>query len=596
MCTQDELSHFRRNYSPVLLKFNLEKISGCKKTDWNDKLTSFYFAGIVPFLLILIYIFYPHSVVYAHISKKRTPQTPPAKRIIHKINPKNLPLNVQEQNLYSNNQIILSQASILKIGKPVIMPVYTALYKYYNQTEIGYIQIRNESQNSIICQIETSIDTIGYTNFDRITISGLTEVAVPIRISFSKTALKMNGSHFRCLDLKLSFSIGSKKQEIVKQIPFKLISRNKLPLSTDQPEIATFITVGDTFVHNFSKMIKKNRKNTLVYPQNILYVYELFSCLDQNGFNIQPNAIKSEAEHSLQIQFPSETIHKKQGTQLDFVVLLAALLENQQIATAFIHLQENFLLLFETGIASYQKYKLCCDEKLLVHFNDRLWIPLLLHPYSNSFFAAWRRGAEAIQSLPNLQQSVRIVREMWEIFPPIATTQDFVRFNMKLNPGKPDYILFFTHCISNISNLNFQANISPADMNIRNKLALAYYSLNNKKLAETHFKQLLAIDSTNCIVLNNFGNFLFSEGKKDSARSLYERALFYAGNANREQIFFNYRLVMSDKGQQFLNHPVYDETGHLQFQNQLFKEQFEELSVKNKKRQLKITDFLIWVE
>jgi hypothetical protein len=99
------------------------------------------------------------------------------------------------------------------------------------------------------------------------------------------------------------------------------------------------------------------------------------------------------------------------------------MLESAGVATALIDYPGHIFLLFDTGLAGQNAYKLPLDAKDYLLWEDRVWIPVEITRIAENFHQAWTAGIEELARLSSviLHKKLRRTAQAWETFPPPAT-------------------------------------------------------------------------------------------------------------------------------------------------------------------------------
>ena len=183
---------------------------------------------------------------------------------------------------------------------------------------------------------------------------------------------------------------------------------------------AAFITSTDPAVVAFARttpwLPSRPKPKPWVKPgQHLLQAMLLFEALKQHGVRYLNDANTPYTQASADaavvdyIQYPAQTLQHKAGDCDDLTVLYCSLLENAGVATALVDYPGHIFLLFDTGVARQEGFKLPLAATQYVVWQERLWIPVEITRLDGSFQQAWQVGLEEVGKLSGLELRERVV-------------------------------------------------------------------------------------------------------------------------------------------------------------------------------------------
>jgi tetratricopeptide (TPR) repeat protein len=96
------------------------------------------------------------------------------------------------------------------------------------------------------------------------------------------------------------------------------------------------------------------------------------------------------------LQYPSETLARRQGSTADLGMLLSTILVSGGNRVALAGSVEHPLLLFSTGVSWEQRSNLGLKDAVLIEQDGQVWIPLALSRWPNGITAMWSAGSSLV--------------------------------------------------------------------------------------------------------------------------------------------------------------------------------------------------------
>ena len=233
------------------------------------------------------------------------------------------------------------------------------------------------------------------------------------------------------------------------------------------------------------------------------------------------------------LQFPMETLKRKGGDCDDLVALLAALLENGGVPTAYIDLPGHVMLAFESDIKPVDLAANGISPKEVIIVGDKVWIPLEATMIgSKNFMIAWKSGADRFYKALTSGQFPELIpfADAWNIYQPAAFQPE--GFSDAPTSGKKVIDSYDTmvaqlvektkkEAIAEMKNRYFS---EVNNVHVKNKYAMLLAQTGHMPDAETIYMEALKLSPENANILNNLGNIYFLQGNNEKARQHYELA------------------------------------------------------------------------
>jgi hypothetical protein len=110
-----------------------------------------------------------------------------------------------------------------------------------------------------------------------------------------------------------------------------------------------------------------------------------------------PFATISANPHAVDtVHYPYQTLDRLSGDCDDTTVLMASLLGNLGVNTAFVDVPGHIFLIVDTGLNERNRSALGVDSTLMVIDDEQVWIPLETTSLAKGFAQAWHDGADEI--------------------------------------------------------------------------------------------------------------------------------------------------------------------------------------------------------
>jgi hypothetical protein len=229
--------------------------------------------------------------------------------------------------------------SLISIEKTDLKPVFTAAFKYYVDTPIGSIEIKNNDEIPHR-NIKLSLALSRYTDFP-------TEIAVeylgageskvvPVTMTFNDRVLELTEDTPIQAEVRVSYFEENEEKKISLNAPITLYSRNAISWA-DKARIASFITPRDTPIVEFAREAIRSflvplKGSTVGKPlAKVALFYEALNAL-KISYVPDPKTpfqdVSGKPDTIDYVQFPRETLRRKTGDCDDMTSLMAALLES----------------------------------------------------------------------------------------------------------------------------------------------------------------------------------------------------------------------------------------------------------------------------
>jgi ligand-binding sensor domain-containing protein len=329
-------------------------------------------------------------------------------------------------------------SSSVQIARVELQELFVSYHRTYSQRPVGSVVVINTDPNPVAATLHFFLPgMMGRPYEQEVNLGPNSEVEIPVYASLRPESLAIEGALPVSAEVSLSFAAG--EQRISVQETHDLLIHGRGALRWDHVgRAAAFITPTSPAVTGFVRPLLvgfEDRFEQLGRPgRNLLQAMALFAGIRAHGVRYVVDAntpyarVRGQTGAVDHVQSAFEVLQRQSGDCDDLTALYCSLLESAGIATALVDYPGHVFLLFDTGVARWEAYKLPVDPRLCVVRDDGLWIPLEITRLDGSFHEAWRAGADELAKLSTVDQRRRIVdtASAWESFPPSALPGDEV--------------------------------------------------------------------------------------------------------------------------------------------------------------------------
>jgi cytochrome c-type biogenesis protein CcmH/NrfG len=310
----------------------------------------------------------------------------------------------------------------------------------------------------------------------------------------------------------------------------------------DVRKAAAFITSRDPLLEGFTRpalvAYEPEIKTLGKWSHNLMRALVLFELVEQHGVRYladpnSPYAQKAGDRAAVdEIQYPAEVLRKKTGDCDDLTALYCALLENAGVSTALVDYPEHLFMMFDTGLSRQEAGRLPVDEALYFVRLDRIWMPVEVTLLGQSFYEAWRAGAEELRALSLGEFRRRIVdtAEAWQEYAPAGLS-----LAGEVMPPEPAEVAGAVREQQALLQREVEAYIAgqyltplqanPQDPRRRSELAEVYVALRRYAAAIAEYRRLLESEGEQAWILNGLGIASYLDGQFEQAVQFFQQAV-----------------------------------------------------------------------
>ena len=281
----------------------------------------------------------------------------------------------------------LEQTPTVEIIRLDMEEVFASQYLRFNHYPLGFITLKNTS-DKVIDEFIVEIYAKEFMDNPRTSspsknIQPQDKFEIQLFGGFNQKVLNLVEDQTINLRIKFLFKSGDKKFKQVLERPVNLFQKNAF--IWDQPaRLGAFITSKEETVKSFARDSIRGSLLPLLdnLEPSLLYAFQLFIALQEYGIRYIPDPqtpfreFYQNKKKTDYIQFPHEVLKHKSGDCDDLSVLMASLLENVGVKTAFAVTENHIFILFDTEIPLWQKDNLLLPQEWLFPHKGTFWLPL----------------------------------------------------------------------------------------------------------------------------------------------------------------------------------------------------------------------------
>ncbi len=420
--------------------------------------------------------------------------------------------------------------------------VFPLLYTIYKENPFGTIIIEN-NETAEIRNVEVRFRAEGYTASD-IECGKVSQIRkhrsaeLSLYADFTDAILQFSEAGKVSGELVVSYELLGKKLTAVSQVTIPVYNRNQVRW-TDPAVIASYISTSSQEVLEYSKYLVGIARSHLRSGLNrnmqfAMYVNEGMRlggirCVPDSDTPYNKTHLNSEVLDYL--QYPYQTIAYKTGDKDDVGVLFMALLESVGIPSAFIPLEDDFIVCFNLGVNASRVGSLFDGYDRILVVDDEIWIPLSMSAINEGFINSWYKAVLKIQARTENEEDFDfvLISDAWQYYPPAG-------FSSKENASSLPVESALTNAVENDIARYITAEFGPqiaavqnrikaegASVTLYNQLGMLYVRAGMYSSAIPVYEQSAKMGSVPA--MNNLGNIASLQKKYKDAKYWYEKAL-----------------------------------------------------------------------
>ena len=355
---------------------------------------------------------------------------------------------------------------------------------------------------------------------------------VDLTVDFSSDLLSFAENGMISGNLVIEYELLGKKKTAIQSISLSVSNRNSY-IWGDTESLAAYISPDTDEVLEYAKYVAGIARNSLYsgMNRNIQFAAAMFDSLKSSGIvysgdQTTPYTTYHLGTESDYIQYPLQTMDFSSGDLDELGILYASCLEAVGIGTGFIPMEDDFLILVDTGLKPTAAANHFADTDSLVITDETVYFALSMANFGSGFTKSRTKGAELIKKI-NTSDDEDVWYEFiethyaWENYPPAIYTG---YGDVLAKPTQATVESLFKSAVTDYINSDLATVIKRArDSGDSNRLGLAYVRAGQYTNAKNEFAK--AVAKGNVSAMNNLGNVYMIEKNYTAAEKQYKQVL-----------------------------------------------------------------------
>lgn len=353
---------------------------------------------------------------------------------------------------------------------------------------------------------------------------------VPLNVDFSSELLRFNENGRISGDLVIEYELLGKKKTSVQTVSLAVSNRNTYVWGNVE-SIAAFISPDTPEILEYAKYVAGIARNDLYtgMNRNIQFAAAMFEALRSSGLTFSddkttPYATYHLTEDSDFIQYPLQTMDFGAGDLDELGILYASCLESVGVETAFIPLENDFLVLVGLTANPSAAGNHFGDVNSVAVTDDNVYFALSMAEFTKGFAKSRAQGAKLVAQCnadENGNYEFVSTRDAWTVYPPAVFTGSGESLP---KPSQSEIQRLTKAALQDYINTELSVVISNAKASgDSNRLGIAYVRSGRYADAKAEFTK--GANAGNVSAINNLANVYFIEKNYTAAAAQYRRAL-----------------------------------------------------------------------
>ncbi|MBP5601404.1 MAG: hypothetical protein J6X78_01635 [Treponema sp.] len=412
-----------------------------------------------------------------------------------------------------------------------VLPLFMQLYK--NDPVATVILTNGESAE--IKNVTVSFTAGKYTSSALKTepipiIKKMKSVSVDLPVDFSSDLLSFAENGMISGNLIIEYELLGKKKTATQGISISVSNRNSY-MWGDTESLAAYISPDTPEVLEYAKYVAGIARNHLYsgMNRNVQFAGTMFDALKTSGIVYSGDKTTPYTTYHLgyepdYIQYPLQTMDFSSGDYDELGILYASCLESVGIGTAFIPMEDDFLVLVDTTLKPTSAASHFANTDSLVITDETVYFAVSMATFDQGFTKSRERGAELIEMINNEEDAWYDFIEThyaWINYPPAIFTG---YGDVLTRPTQSTVEALFQSAVNDYIKSDLSVVINRTrNTGDSNKLGLAYVRAGQYENAKSEFSKAAAKGSVSA--MNNLGNVYMIEKDYVSAEKQYRQVL-----------------------------------------------------------------------
>lgn len=420
--------------------------------------------------------------------------------------------------------------------------VFPLFYTIYKNNPVGTVTVTN-NETAEIHNVVVKFRAGNYTSSE-LECGRIKQIRkhhsedIALYADFSDAILQFSEAGKIPGELVIEYELLGQKRTAVSQVIIPVYNRNQVRW-TDAAVIASYISSNSQEVLELSKYLVGIGRNHLRsgLNRNMQFAMYLYEGIRLAGIECSADPstpyIPSHLDPSVldYIQYPFQTLLYKTGDDDDIGILYLALLESVGIKSAFIPMDDDFVVLIDLGITTAKAENLFDGFDRLMVIDGEAWIALSMSALREGFVNSWYKAVVALQQATKAGVELNLVdlEQAWQSYPPAGFSSGET---INVKPVEADVTAAVETDVARYITAEFGPQIAAIQAQIKtegpsaalyNTLGLLYVRAGMYSSAIPVYEQSAALGSA--AAMSNLGNIAVLQKRFEEAKKWYEKAL-----------------------------------------------------------------------
>lgn len=416
--------------------------------------------------------------------------------------------------------------------------IYPLFQQVYGQSPIGTIHITN-AESAEVRNVKVYFRAGKYTSSAKESASipllqKLKTNTASLYADFSSELLKFNEDGKLSGEIVMEYEILGKKKVAVQNVTLSVSNRNAFIWGNNEA-LAAFISSNTPEILEYAKYVSGIARNKLYtgMNRNVQFAAALMESLRATGISYSNDTITPYSTYHLStevdsVQYPLQTMNYLGGDYDDLGILLASCLESVGVETAFMPVENDFIVFVSANLKAKNVANHFADLKGLIYDEEdsssNVYFPLSMAHFNEGFAKSRQAGEEVVKACKeNEAASYDFIttHDAWTIYPSAVYTGSGVSFE---KPSQAEVERLTDLAVKDYIATDLEPVIKNAkESGDANKIGMALVRSGKYSEAKVEFYKAIAAGSVSA--MNNLANLLLMEKDYDGATAMFKKAL-----------------------------------------------------------------------
>ncbi|MBQ4379262.1 MAG: hypothetical protein II821_08720 [Treponema sp.] len=412
-----------------------------------------------------------------------------------------------------------------------VYPLYMSLYK---TSPVAMAVVTNgesaEAKNVTVSFTAGNYTSSALKSEPVSTIRRMQSVEIPLTVDFSPDLLNFSENGMLSGNLVIEYEILGKKKTSIQPVSLSVSNRNSFAWGNAE-SLAAYISPDTPEILEYAKYVSGIARNYLTsgMNRNLQFAAAMAEALKNSGLvdsgdKKTPYVKFHLSEETDYIQYPLQTMDFSSGDLDEIGILYASCLESTGVGTGFLALDDDFLVLINTGIRPTAAENHFASKDNIIEGEDTVYFALSMKEFPNGFAKSRAKGAELVKKYNAAAESAAVpydTHDAWISYPPAVYTG---KGSALKKPSQETIQALMKKAVEDYENTDLAVVIKRAKASgDPNKLGLAYVRAGQYANAKAEFNKGIA--KGNVASMNNLANVYMLEKNYQAAESQYNQVL-----------------------------------------------------------------------